>query len=482
MDIMNKMSQLHRNLIALAALALMIMPSEADAQSQPVDTVYNPPVLFNGMPRNYEIADIKVEGADNYEDHIVIGFSGLKAGERIDIPGDEITQASKRLWRQGLFSKVQITVDKTAGDKAWLTLRLREQPQISRIDYQGVKKGEKNDLQERLQLYEGNQVTQNIVNRAIMIIKAYYKEKGFGNAEVNIVLHEDLSAPNKVIVEIDVDKHDKLKVHKIYIAGNEMLSDKKIKGAMKKTNESGNIMNLFKQKKFVENDYQDDLNRILEKYNELGYRDAKILSDSVVPFDEKKVDVYINLEEGQKYYISDISWVGNTIIDTDRLNSILDIRPGEVYNQKLLEKRTQTDEDAVANYYLNNGYLFYQLVPIEKNVRGDSIDLELRMMEGPQARINRVEINGNDRLYEKVVRRELFIRPGELFRKDDLVRSIREIAQTGHFNPENLKPDIRPNQEDGTVDIVLPLESKANDQIELSFGWGQTGVIGEVAL
>lgn len=479
---MNKLSQIYRNLIAFAALALMAGQPAAGMVSQPADTVYNPPVVFNSMPRSYEIAEISVDGADNYEDHIVIGYSGLKTGERIEIPGDELTQAMKRLWRQGLFSKVQITVDKTADDKAWLTIHLREQPQISKIEYQGVKKGEKNDLQERLQLYEGNQVTQNIVNRATMIIKAYYKEKGFGNAEVSIVLHEDLSAPNKMIVEINVDKHDKLKVHKIYIDGNEMLTDKKIKSAMKKTNENGNLLNLFKQKKFVESDYQDDLNRILEKYNELGYRDAKILSDSVVPFDEKTVDVHINVEEGQKYYISDISWVGNTVIETDRLNRILDIRPGEVYNQKLLEKRTQTDEDAVANYYLNNGYLFYQLVPIEKNVRGDSIDLELRMMEGSQARINRVEINGNDRLYEKVVRRELYIRPGELFRKDDLVRSIREIAQTGHFNPENLNPDIRPNQEDGTVDIILPLESKANDQIEFSLGWGQTGVIGKVAL
>ena len=461
--------------------ALLAFCGFAEAQT-PVDTVFSPAVIYSGMPPTYEIAGISVNGADNYEDYIVIGYSGLKVGERIEIPGDEITSASKRLWRQGLFSKVQISVDKIAGDKAWLSINLRQQPQISAINYNGVKKGEKDDLQEKLQLYVGNQITQNIINRATLIIKQYFKEKGFGNADVVIALHEDLSEPNKMIVDINIDKHDKVKVHKIYIAGNEVFSDKKLKRTIKKTNENGNILNLFRQKKFVENDYKDDLKRIIEKYNEEGYRDAKILSDSVVRYDDKTVDVYIDLEEGRKYYINDITWVGNTIYDTNTLNRILDIRPGEVYNQKLLEKRTSLDDDAVANLYLNNGYLFYNLVPIEKNVVGDSIDLELRMEEGPQARINNVVIQGNDRLYEKVIRRELYIRPGDLFSKEDLVRSLREIANTGHFNPENLNPDVRPDAENGTVYIVLPLESKANDQIEFSLGWGQTGVIGKVAL
>ena len=273
-----------------------------------------------------------------------------------------------------------------------------------------------------------------------------------------------------------------MKVHKIYLTGNEVLTDKKIKRAMKKTNEKNNILELFNQKKFVETDYEDDLNRIIEKYNEYGYRDAKIVADSVVQFDEKTVDVYITIDEGKKYYIKDINWVGNTLYSSQELSNVLGILPGEVYNQKLLNERLSEDDDAVSNYYMNKGYLFYQLVPIEKNIIGDSIDLELRMFEGPQARINNVVINGNDRLYEKVIRRELRIKPGELFSKDDLMRSLREIAQTGHFNPENMQPDIRPNEENGTVDIVLDLESKANDQIEFSLGWGQTGVIGKLAL
>ena len=345
-----------------------------------------------------------------------------------------------------------------------------------------MKKGERDDIQKMLQLMKGSNINQNIINRATAIVKKYYGDKGFGNADVRITLQDDLSKKNEVIVTIAVDKHDKVKVHKIYIDGNQVMSDNALQRVMKKTNEKGKLVNLFRQKKFVESDYQDDLNRILEKYNEKGYRDAKILADSVVPYDEKTVDVYINLDEGQKYYISDIDWVGNTIYPTDQLQEILGIKPGEVYNQKLINKRLNEDEDAVANYYMDNGYLFYNVVPIERNVKGDSVELEMRMMEGPQARINKVVINGNDRLYEKVIRRELRVRPGELFSKSDLMRSYREIAQMGHFNPETIGVDPQPNAENGTVDILFNLESKANDQIEFSMGWGQTGIIGKLAL
>ncbi len=468
-------------LSTILSIVLVSLSFCANAQT-PADTIVNPKVVFTGIPRTYEIAGIKVEGADNYEDHTIIGYAGLKVGERIDIPGAELTAASKRLWRQGLFSQVQIVVDKTAGDKAWITLRLRTQPRISTIHYYGMKKSERDDLQERLQLHKGNQITQNIVNRAEAIIKKYFADKGFGNADVKVTLREDLSAPNEMIVDINVNKNAKVKVHKIYITGNDVMSDNAIQRTMKKTNEKGKLLNLFKQKKFVETDFEDDLRRIIEKYNEKGYRDAKILSDSVVAYDDKTVDVYIDLEEGKKYYINDISWVGNTVYPTEILNEVLGIKSGDVYNQKLLNKRVSEDDDAVSNLYMDRGYLFYNLVPIERNVKGDSIDLEMRMMEGPQARINNVIINGNDRLYEKVIRRELYVKPGQLFKKSDLMRSAREIAQTGHFNPETMDIRPEPNEENGTVDILFNLESKANDQIEFSMGWGQTGVIGKLAL
>ena len=454
---------------------------ENKAQNQ-VDTIYNPPVIFSAMPKRYEIAGIKVTGNKNYEEFIVIGYSGLKIGDIVEVPGTDLSLAAKRLMRQGLFAQAQIKIEKIAGDKVWIELALRTQPRISEINYIGIKKGEKEDLQERLQLMKGNQINQNVVNRATKIVEKYFNDKGFGNADVKIDLREDLSKENEMIVDIKIDKHDKVKVHKIYIDGNEMFSDRDVKSAMKKTNEKGDIRNLFKQKKFVKSDYADDLNRIIQKYNEKGYRDAKILFDSVAKYDDKTVDVYIKVEEGKKYYIRNIDWVGNTVYPTQDLSTFLGINPGEVYNQKLINKRLLEDEDAVSNYYMNKGYLFYQLVPIEKNIIGDSIDLELRMFEGPQARINKVVINGNDRLYEKVIRRELRVKPGELFSKDDLMRSAREIAQTGHFNPENMDIRPEPNSENGTVDIIFDLESKANDQIEFSMGWGQTGVIGKLAL
>ena len=463
----------------LVALLFSALPIRAQLST---DTIINPTMIFSGMPKTYEIAGIRIVGADNYEEKNIIGYSGLKVGDRIPIPGSDINDAAKRLWKQGLFSNVKITVDKVAGNKAWLCFNLRQQPRIASINYIGVKKGEQKDLDDALQLHRGNQITQNIVNRAEQIIKKYYANKGFGNAQVKINLAEDLSAPNEVIVNINVNKNDKLKVHKIYIDGNEVLSDNQVQRAMKKTNEKGKLLNLFRQKKFVESDYEDDLERIIAKYNEKGYRDATILSDSVVPYDDKSVDVYISLDEGKKYYINDVSWVGNTVYPTAVLDNVLGIQKGDVYNQKLLNKRTNDDDDAIANYYMDNGYLFFNLVPIEKNVHGDSIDLEMRITEGPQARINNVVINGNDRLYEKVIRRELHVKPGELFSKTDLMRSAREIAQTGHFDPENMDIRPEPNDENGTVDILFNLQSKSNDQFEFSMGWGQTGIIGKVAI
>jgi outer membrane protein insertion porin family len=446
-----------------AALGLLMMTTAVSSAAQTADndTIYNPTVVFSGMPRTYEIADIKVTGAPNYND---------------------ITNAVKRLMRQQLFSQARVKLVKTCGDKAWIELELRAQPRISEVNYNGMKKGEREDLQERLQLMKGNQITQNIVNRVKLITEKYFADKGFGNADVNIVLREDLSNKEEMIVDVNVDKHDKVKVHKIYIDGNEVMSDSKLQRTMKKTNENGKLLNIFKQKKFVENDYHDDLNRIIQKYNEEGYRDAKIISDSVAPYNEKLVDVYINVEEGKKYYIKDISWVGNTVYPNNVLDAYLGMKAGDVYNQKMMNKRLNEDEDAVSSLYMNEGYLFYQLVPIEREISGDSISLEMRMMEGPQARINNVVINGNDRLYEKVVRRELRVKPGELFSKSNLMRSLREIAQTGHFNPESMNPDVQPNEENGTVDVILNLESKANDQIEFSMGWGQTGVIGKLSL
>jgi len=466
----------------LLLLLLIVSPATSSGQEIATDTIYNPTVIYSPIPKTYEISGIKVTGLSNVEDYIVISTSGLALGERVEIPGAAVTNAVKRLYRTGLYSKVQIKAEKIVGNKAWLEIVLKQQPRLSEIRYTGVKSGEKKDLTERLAMVNGQQITPNIVARAKDLVEKYYSSKGFKNAEVSVRQVPDISKENHVFMDIDVVKSNKTKVHKIYINGNKELSDKKIKGAMKKTNENGNLLNLFKQKKFVEQDYKDDLERIIQKYNEYGYRDAKILNDSVAQYDNNKVDVFIDIDEGKKYYISDITWAGNTVYDTDVLNEVLGIYPGDVYNQKMLNKRTTEDDDAVANLYLDNGYLFFNLVPIEENVKGDSVALQMRVIEGPQAKINRIVINGNDRLYEKVIRRELRVKPGELFSKNDLMRSAREIASTGHFNPETMDIRPEPNENDGTVDIIFNLESKANDKIQFSFGWGQTGVTGQLAL
>ena len=451
------------------------------AQDANTDESSKPVILYSGTPK-YEIADIKVEGVKNYEDYVLIGLSGLSVGQSISVPGDEITSAIKRYWRHGLFSNVKITAEKIEDGKVWLKISLTQRPRISEIRYHGVKKSERQDLETRLGLVKGSQITPNLVDRAKTLIKRYFDDKGFKNAEIIISQKDDISNENQVIVDVNIDKKEKIKVHEITIVGNKAIKTSKLKRVMKKTNEKGKLLNLFRTKKFINEKYEEDKQLIIDKYNELGYRDAVIVTDSVTPYDDKTVNVYMEIDEGDKYYLRNVTWVGNTLYPSEQLNYLLRMKKGDVYNQKLLNERLSTDEDAIGNLYYNNGYLFYNLDPVEINIDGDSIDLEMRIYEGRQATINKIKINGNDRLYENVVRRELRTRPGQLFSRDDLMRSMREIQQMGHFDAENIHPDIQPDPMNGTVDIAYDLVSKANDQVEFSAGWGQTGIIGKLSL
>lgn len=469
-------------IVAWCCLIPQVTKAQMNAEKQ-----VNPVILYSGNPKSYEIGGIAVSGVKNYEDYVLIGLSGLSVGQKVQIPGDDITNATKRYWKHGLFSDVRILADSIVGDRIYLTIQLAERPRISEIHYNGVKKSEREDLESRLGIVKGRQITPNMVDRAKIVIKRYFDEKGFKNAEVEIVQRDDVAADNQMIVDINIDKKEKIKINKIYINGNEHLSDKTIRKAMKKTRERSNWANRFRNffkggKKFITEKYEEDKDLIIEKYNELGYRDAQILSDSVVAHDDRTVDIYLNMEEGNRYYLRHVTWVGNTVYPADKLNEALQMKRGDVYNQKKMSERLNSDEDAIQSQYYNNGYVFLELEPVEVNVDGDSIDVEMRMREGRQATINRVRIAGNDRLYEDVVRRELRTKPGDLFSKAALERSYRDIAQMGHFNPETINPDIKPDRETGTVDINWMLESKANDQIELSAGWGQTGVIGRVSL
>lgn len=475
---------MNRIIGCLTLLAALLFSIGAVAQEK----IVNPEISYAGTPRSGVIGGIAVSGVEGYEDYMLTGISGLTVGQKIELPGQEITEAVKRYWKHGLFSNVQIAADSIVGDKIYLHFYLALRPRVSTINYIGVKKSEREDLETKLGLLKGNQITPNMIDRAELLAKNYFDDKGYKNAEINIHQRDDVTAKNQVILDVEIDKKEKMKVRQIIIEGNKNLSDSKIKGglftkgAFTKTHEAGKLSTFLKSKKYTPERYKTDKQNLIDKYNELGYRDATIVEDSVWNVDDKHVSIYLKVDEGKKYYIRNITWVGNTVFSTDYLSRLLGMKKGDVYNQKFMHKRLSEDDDAVGNEYWNNGYLFYNLQPTEVNIVGDSIDLEMRIMEGNQAHISRVRINGNTRVYENVVRRELRTKPGDLFSKEALMRSAREMASMGHFDPEQINPDVRPNYEDGTVDINWDLVQKSNDQVEFSLGWGQTGVIGRIGL
>ena len=465
-------------------VALCLCGLKASAQGK----IVYPDISYAGTPKTLVLGGINVSGIEGYEDYMLAGISGLSVGQEIMVPGNEITDAVKRYWRHGLFSDVKISADSIVGDKIYLHVSLALRPRVSVINYVGLKKSEREDMENKLGLLKGAQITPNMIDRAKILAKRYFDDKGFKNADIEVRQRDDVSNKNQVILDVIIDKKEKMKVRDIIIEGNAQLSSRKIKGgflrkgAFAKTHEAGKLSSLFKAKKFTPERWAADKKKLIEKYNELGFRDATILEDTVWNADEKHVNIHIKVDEGKKYYLRNITWVGNTVYSTDYLNALLGMKKGDVYDQKLLNKRLTEDEDAVGNQYWNHGYLFYNLQPTEMNIVGDSIDLEMRIVEGQQAHLNKVRINGNDRLYENVVRRELRTKPGDLFSKEALQRSARELATMGHFDAEKVSPDVRPNYEDGTVDINWNLEQKSNDQIEFSLGWGQTGLIGKIGL
>jgi len=358
-------------------LLLFIMLSQFVSMAQTNDTIPSstpdvPPVNYTAAPKKYYIADIDVTGVEGtmYEEQkfTLVGFSGLSKGQQIQIPGDELSNVVKKFWRHGLFSDIKILQTKVEGDSVWLELRLTDRPRVSDIRYIGMKKSEQDDIEKKLGVVKGNQITPPQISRAEVIIKNFFSEKGFGDAEVRIMQRPDPTQKNQVVLEIEVDKKEKLKVNSINITGNEALSDRKLKWAMKKTNEKGKLINLFRTKKFVEDLYKEDKNNLIGKYHEEGYRDAEIIRDSVYKHDEKTVNIDIELEEGPLYHIRSINWVGNTHYPSSQLEQLLNMSSGDVYNQKKLQERLNSDEDAAVNLYQNNGYLFSRIDPIEINI------------------------------------------------------------------------------------------------------------------
>jgi len=450
------------------------------AIAQETDTIFNP-TLHYSSPKKYELGGVTVTGVKHLESNVLVQISGLREGSEIEVPGEKVTKAINKLYKQGLFSDIQIAATKIVDKKIYLNIHLQERPRLSSVNYIGTSKSETNKLKERLKLQKGTQVTDFLIANTQTIVENYFKEKGFYNIDVNVLQRDDLTEENSVIIDINMNRNNKIKIKNIFIEGNVALSDKKVKKAIKESKEK-RLRNFFKSSKYIEDNWKEDKITLISKYNENGYRDALIITDSVEQVSEDRVNIYLKLNEGNQYFFNDITWVGNTVYTSYDLERVLKIKKGDVYNQTYLDERLSLDDDAVSNWYLDKGYLFFNVNPIEKVIGKDSINLEMRIIEGKQATIDRVNIIGNTKTHEHVARRELYTYPGELFSKSDIIRSVRELAQLGHFDPEAINPDIKPHPESGTVDINYELEEKANDQIELSGGWGAGMIIGTVGL
>ncbi|MFK7934737.1 MAG: outer membrane protein assembly factor BamA [Saprospiraceae bacterium] len=430
-------------------------------------------ILDYGEPVDYEIGGVEVVGANFSDDNAIISIAGFKVGDKIRIPGGDIPMAIKSLWKLRLFTDVQILKTKTIGDVVFLEIRVEERPRLSKHSFEGAKKARHDDLNTEVNkfLLKGGIVTENVKTNAAEAIRGYYVEKGYLDTEVKVREVADSSRVNSVRLVFNIDRNERIKIEDITFSGNTEVRDKKLRKLLDNTKRK---RRLFASSKLIRDDYEMDKKAIVAYYNTIGFRDAKILRDSMWRNEDGDLLVNIDVEEGQRYFFRDISWKGNSIYDEKTLREVLGIEKGEVYNQELLETRLRFSQEGrdVSTLYMDNGYLFFTVDPIETAIIEDSIDLQIRIFEGPQATIDKVTIAGNDRTHEHVVRRELRTRPGEKFSRSDIIRSQREIINLGYFNPENLGINTPVNPERGTVDIEYTVEEKPSDQLELSAGWG----------
>lgn len=442
------------------------------------------PIFDYSSSMDFEIGGITVKGAEYSDDNAVIGVTGLKVGAKIRIPGPVIPKAIKSLWKLRLFTDVQIIKEKTIGDVIFLQIIVKEQPRLFRHSFKGAKKSHHDDLNEIVDRFlpKGGVVTQNAKTNAKEGIEEYYIEKGYLDANVKIEQYPDTSRINSVRLVYDVNRGKKVKIAEIIFTGNKAVKARKLRKKMKNTKHK---KRLFASSKYIKDDFEEDKKSIVDYYNTIGYRDARILKDSTWRNKDGHLILKVDIEEGNPYYFNNIVWKGNSIYDTKTLKGVLGIEKGDIYNQELLNTRLSFSQEGrdVSTLYMDNGYLFFRVDPIETAVYGDSIDLEIRIFEGPQATIDKVTISGNDRTNEHVIRRELRTMPGKKFSRTDIIRSQRQLMNLGYFNPEALGINTPVNPQRGTVDIEYDLEERPSDQLELSAGWGgYQGVIGTLGV
>ena len=449
-------------------------------QSQ--DTILNydiMPVMDYENNIEYEIMDVSVSGVKYIQKEVLVSISGLVVGQKIKLPGEEISKVVKRFMDRGLFSDVKISWTKMERDKVWLDIYLKERPRMSKLEIKGVKKSESDDLKEKLELKSGGQVTDDLLNTIKRVIHQHFTEKGFLNIETKITQKPD-ERPNMVQLEIEVNKNEKVKISNINIEGNVVFKDSKIRKVLKKTKQKD--LNIFKGSKLIKKDFKEDKEKLIAFYNENGYRDFKILSDSISRISQDRIDLNLNLYEGPKYFFGDIKWIGNTIYPSEYLSLVLEIKKGDIFDLDRLNKRVTMDEDAVQSLYLDHGYLFSDIQPVEVSIENDTINYEMRIYEGKQATINKIIIEGNEVTNEHVIRREIRTNPGDLFSKESIIRTVRELGQLGHFDPEQISPEPIPDQPNGTVDIRYKLVEKSNNKFEISGGWGMGSLLGTIGL
>lgn len=442
-------------------------------------------------PKKYIVGGVSVEGNNHFSADQIIQPTGLQKGLEITVPGDDISSVVNRLWMQRYFEDVAVSIDRLdeTRDTAYLKITVKERPRVSRWTFSGIKNSEQKDLMERLNVRRGGEFSEYVAKTSTDIIKRYYKEKGFQLAEVDVQTKKDTVIKNAIRVNFAVNKGEKVRVKKITFEGNDHVKEFKLVRSMKKTKDN-RLINFFSSKKFDEKEYENDKRNLISAFNEAGYRDARIISDTIYYMEPNRLAIDFKIDEGKKYYFRNITWTGNSVYSTDVLNSILMIEKGDVYDVVTMEKRLtgsgKPNEYDVSKLYKDNGYLFFYIQPVELNISGDSVDVEMRIVEGKPATLNNIIINGNDLTNERVVRRQVFTRPGYLFSQTDFERSIREIASMGQFDPEAITDpsgySVIPNQLNNTVDIVYNVTEKPSSQLELSGGWGGNTFVATVGV
>jgi outer membrane protein insertion porin family len=467
-----------QKIFSFSLLLILALSTQAQQSIGNTDEEYN-----GALSKSYELGGVRVTGTQFLDNNVLLNLSGLVIGDKIDVPGDKITRAIRNLWEQNLFSDISISIDKIQSETIFLNIDVVELPRLSRFSFNGLKKSDADDVREKIKLIKGKIVNENLIVTTRNRVLEHFIDKGFLNATVSVEQKNDTTQANSVLLYIQIRKGKKVRIHDIIFEGNTSILSRKLRKAMKDTKRK-KWYTFYNTSKWIAENYDKDKAAVIDKYNSKGFRDAKIVEDTVYKYSKNKLDIKIKLEEGKKYYFRNITWIGNAKHTTKELAGILGIKRGDVFDQSLLDQRLQMNQEGrdISSIYMDDGYLFFQVTPIEILVENDSIDFEMRIYEGKQAIINKVTVIGNTKTNDRVIMREIRTKPGQLFSRSDIIRSQRELAQLSYFDAEKLGVNPKPNPVDGTVDIEYIVEEKPSDQIELSGGWGNRTVVGTLGV